>query len=105
MVRVLVAKVLEVDRLSAVLKQVPVRSGEEGWNCVLWVKEALNLVSADDRCLGRKVTEWKAVRDAAMDYVERKKAEGRFDVKVVRGNPAMTKAATYDLIEGKEAVP
>lgn len=42
------------------------------------------------------------MRDDAMGYCQRKKDQHRFDGK---GNFDTSKAATYDLIEGKETIP
>lgn len=40
--RIMLAKIEQADRLRQVLRQIPIRQGEEGWNCVLWVKDALD---------------------------------------------------------------
>lgn len=42
--RIVVAKVLDRDRVASVLGSTPIRMGVEGWNCVAWVKEALALL-------------------------------------------------------------
>jgi hypothetical protein len=45
-----------------------VYSTRGGWNCVGWVKDALELLKADPRALVTSVIEWEIVRDAAMAY-------------------------------------
>lgn len=40
LVWIMLAKIEQADRLRQLLRQIPIRQGEEGWNCVLWVKEA-----------------------------------------------------------------
>ena len=102
LVRIMIGKVKKMDRLESALRKVPIRQGQMGWNCVGWVKEALEALNADGKALGTSVTEWQAVRDGAMQYVQRKKAEHRFDG---RGNFNMRYAATYDMLDGKETVP
>jgi len=102
LVRVLIAKVENKDRLISILRNTPIRQGVVGWNCVGWVKEALESLAADGKALGTSVTEWTVVRNAAMEYCDRKKKEHRFDG---RGSYDMNKAPTYDLIEKKETMP
>ena len=102
LVRIMIGKVEKKDRLESTLHKVPIRQGQMGWNCVGWVKEALEALNADGKALGTSVTEWQAVRDGAMWYIQRKKAEHRFDGK---GNFNMKYVATYDLLDGKETVP
>ncbi len=55
--------------------------GYEEWNCVSWVQEALSWVAHDGKALGTCRTDWKYVRDTAMEYVAKKAAEHRFDGK------------------------
>lgn len=102
LVRVMIAKVEDKDRLISILRNTPIRQGVTGWNCVGWVQEALQSLASDKKALGTGVTEWAKVRDAAMEYCQRKKDAHRFDGK---GNYDMTKAATYDLLERKETIP
>ncbi|KAH0839356.1 hypothetical protein J3R83DRAFT_39 [Lanmaoa asiatica] len=102
LVRVTIAKVKNRDRLADILRKVPIRQGTPGWNCVGWVKEALELLGDDDEALGTNVIEWEKVRNAAMSYCQRKKDDHRFDGK---GNFDTENAATYDLMEDKEVIP
>ena len=102
LVRVMIAKVENKDRLNNIMRNTPVRQGVTGWNCVSWVQEALQSLEADKKVLGTGVTEWTKVRDAAMDYCQRKKDAHRFDG---QGSYNMKKAATYDLVERKETIP
>lgn len=81
LVRILIAKVEDTDKLAQLLRQIPIREGEEGWNCVLWVKEALSELEKSNKIIGTSMLEWQAVRDAAMEYCQRKKDQQRFDGK------------------------
>lgn len=100
--RVMVGKVESMDRLVSILRQVPIRQGQAEWNCVSWVKEALDTLSADGKALGTRVTEWQPVRDGVMWYIQKKRADHRYDGK---GDFDMRLAPTYDLMEGKELIP
>jgi hypothetical protein len=101
LVRIMVAKVKNKDRLVSVLRNTPIRQDQQGWNCVAWVKEALERLEDDGKAIGTSVTEWEAVRDKAMEYCQQKKDQHRFDG---TGNFDMGKAPTYDLIERKELI-
>lgn len=101
LVRIMIAKVEDNGQLISILRNTPIRQGEQGWNCVLWIKEALEKLEADGKTLGTSVIEWGRVRDGVMTYCQRKKDQHRFDGK---GNFDMNKVPTYDLIEQKETV-
>jgi hypothetical protein len=78
LVRILIGKV-EKERLANILRGVPIRQHQVGWNFVNWVQEALATLRTDGKALGTSITEWQAVRDQAMTYIQKKKAEHRFD--------------------------
>ncbi|TGO39305.1 hypothetical protein BHYA_0056g00150 [Botrytis hyacinthi] len=102
LVRVMLAKIENYDRMLQILRAIPIRNKDEGWNCVGWVREALVDLQNDGKTLGTAVIEWATVRDAAMNYCQRKKDEHRFDGVV---EWKTDKAATFDLINGKEVIP
>ncbi|KAJ5200318.1 hypothetical protein N7491_008881 [Penicillium cf. griseofulvum] len=101
LVRITVGKVEDGNRLVEILRNTPIRQGQLGWNCVSWVKEALETLKVDPKALGTSVTEWEKVRSRAMDYCQRKKDQYRFDS---QGNFDIEVAPTYDLIEQKETI-
>lgn len=101
LVRVLVGKVANTERLCSVLRSTNVKGNQPGWNCVVWVEEALQGLKEDGKALGTSKIDWTSVRDTAMRYVEQKKQQHRFDGKKVFD---MSKVATWDLLEGKETV-
>ncbi|RWA06726.1 hypothetical protein EKO27_g8374 [Xylaria grammica] len=102
LVRIVIAKVLDNKRLQAILQGIPIRSDTRDWNCVGWVQEAWEALVQDGRALGTSAKSWAAVRDTAMSYVARKKAAHRFDG---QGDYDYTRAATWDMLDGKELVP
>ncbi|KGO75059.1 hypothetical protein PITC_047420 [Penicillium italicum] len=101
LVRIMVGKVADGNRLVEILRNTPIRQGQPGWNCVIWVKEALEMLKVDPKALGTSVVEWEKVRSGAMDYCQRKKDQHRFDG---QGNFDMKKVPAYDLIERKEII-
>lgn len=101
LVRITVGKVADGNRLVEILRNTPIRQGQPGWNCVFWVREALEMLKVDLKALGTSVVEWEKVRSGAMDYCQRKKDQHRFDG---QGNFDMRKVPTYDLMERKESI-
>lgn len=99
LVRIIVGKVADKSCLVEILRNTPIRQGQPGWNCVFWVKEALERLKANTKALGTSVIEWSKVRNEAMGYCQRKKDQHRFDG---QGNFDMRKVPTYDLMELKE---
>ncbi|KAI1418843.1 hypothetical protein F5Y12DRAFT_401581 [Xylaria sp. FL1777] len=102
LVRVLIAKVLDKNRVHTILRRIPIRSDTVGWNCVGWVQEAVEALIRDGKALGTSAKSWPAVRDIAMEYISRKKAAHRFDG---QGTYDLTRTAAWDLLEAKETIP
>ena len=102
LVRIVVAKIKDQRRLQSILKHTPLRPELEGWNCVGWVQEAFNNVAGDKGAVSSCAPNWRAVRDTAMWYVEKKKAEHRFDGTVEYDQ---NKAPTWDMLERREVFP
>lgn len=99
LVRIVVAKIRNEERLVSILGSTPMRPEQAGWNCVGWLKEAFESAVEDGGALGTAAKEWEEVREAAMGYVERKKGEHRFDGTVeVDGG----RVPTWDMLEGRE---
>ncbi|KAH1404148.1 hypothetical protein KXX64_000301 [Aspergillus fumigatus] len=101
LVRIMVGKVADGNHLVKILRDTPIRQGQLGWNCVYWVKEALETLKANPKALGTSIIKWEKVRSEAMDYYQRKKDQHRFDG---QGNFNMRKVPTYDLMERKEII-
>lgn len=101
LVRVVVGKVTNMEQLVKILRNVPIVQGDGAWNCITWVKHALEALQFSKEALGTCRIEWIPVRDAAMKYCGDKKKDHRFDG--TRGFN-MSKAATYDLLTGRETI-
>ena len=105
LVRIVIGKVMSLERVMALLREVPVRDNQSGWNCVWWVREALDMLRADGKALSRtSVTDWEQVRGTAMGYVRRKEKEHRFDGGAPPGIFDMDRVATYDLLTMDEII-
>lgn len=102
LVRIMVAKVEDDSELATVLRDIPVRQGVKDWNCVSWVKEALQTLEDNAKALGTRVTGWDSIRNGVMLYVQRKMDQHRFDG---QASFDMTRIATFDLVDGKETIP
>jgi len=101
LVRIMIGKVTNMERLKETLRGVPIVQGDPEWNCVSWVKNALKAFQDDSKALGTCQIDWERVRDAAMDYCQDKKDQHRFDG---TRNFDTSKAPTYDLLEEREVI-
>jgi hypothetical protein len=102
LVRIMIGKIKDGDRLRAIIRNTALRPEVEGWNCVAWVKEAVEAALLDGRALGSsKNMNWNAIRDHAMRYVGEKKAAHRFDG---QGWYDDSRAPTWNMLEGMELV-
>ncbi|MCJ1252531.1 hypothetical protein MMC24_000337 [Lignoscripta atroalba] len=102
LVRVMVGKVADVQRLEKTLHNTAVVQGDRAWNCVSWVKDALEALRAEEgKALGTCQLDWSTVRDRAMRYCQEKRDQHRFD-----GTRSwdMSRAPTYDLLVGRETI-
>ncbi|KAK3352226.1 hypothetical protein B0T25DRAFT_455583 [Lasiosphaeria hispida] len=80
LVRIVIGKVKDRSRLESILRNIPLQPEVEGWNCVAWVKEAVETALQDKRALGStKNLNWDSIRELAMWYINEKKAAHRFD--------------------------
>ncbi|KAJ4007793.1 hypothetical protein NW766_009598 [Fusarium irregulare] len=104
LVRIQVAKVVNMGNLVTILRSVPVKSAEPGWNCIEWVREALSAVQSGGKAVGSSVLEWATVRQTAMWYVEHKSMQHRFDGQAAPGQFDTRRVPTYDILQGKELV-
>ncbi|PHH84241.1 hypothetical protein CDD83_2265 [Cordyceps sp. RAO-2017] len=105
LVRVLVGKIVDHERLERIFKAVPLRTEDANWNCVLWMEDAFRMMVQDGGAITTSVQDWASVRDKAMSYVEQKKAAHRFDGKdpSIVFDPA--KPATWDMLTDTEMTP
>ena len=102
LVRVLVAKIVDWNKMELILRGVPLIQNDASWTCRIWVKDALGYLVGDGHALGTSVSDWSTVENAATRYVQVKKDQHRFDGQVQWD---MEKVPTWDLIENREAIP
>ncbi|GAQ09302.1 hypothetical protein ALT_6623 [Aspergillus lentulus] len=55
LVRIMIGKVVDANLLVGILQNTPNRQGHPGWNCVFWVKEALEKLKVNPSALGTSV--------------------------------------------------
>lgn len=99
--RVVVGKVVDMNRLTKIFDGTPVHPEIPGWNCVAWVKEALVSALNDEKALGTAVSDWDSARDTMMKYIAEKRAAHRFDGQA--GFDPNT-VPTWDMLAGKELI-
>lgn len=109
LVRVVIGKVGNLERMASVLRQVPVHQNQPGWNCVSWLQDALNALRRDGKALSGArssiaTASWEEDRDEALRFVREKEREHRFDGKATPGWFDMSQVATYDFLQGRELV-
>lgn len=104
LVRVRIGKVANKESLLATIRGTPVKQGTAGWNCIAWVKEALERVQSDGRALSKHLADWETIRTEAMQYVEKKKAQHRFDGKAHVGAFDKDVVPTWDMMKKKETM-
>jgi hypothetical protein len=99
LVRIMIGKIGDGERLRRAFARTPIRAGDEGWNCVSWVQEALSFAASDGKALASCHTDWTYVKDTAMWYIAKKTAEHRFDG---QAQFDQSKVATWDAMDGEE---
>jgi hypothetical protein len=111
LVRILIGKVKQKDRLETVLRSVPIGHSTVGWNCVQWVREAL---VALEHWHGNGIRlfessayqlDWYQVRDTAVWYVQLKEDQHRFDGQAQAGTFDTDRVPTWDMLKGREKIP
>ena len=68
---------------------------------VEWVRAGIEALRAADAVKGDGLG-WEAVFERSLDYMQRKRAEGRWEVGWKGGNPEAV--ATYDLLTGRDVL-
>ncbi|KAJ4208534.1 hypothetical protein NW767_001641 [Fusarium falciforme] len=99
LVRVLIGEVKSMDRVNFIFHNTPLKHDTEGWNCVKWVEDAFTTIMQDENALGEAVTDWDAIRDKAMEYVDAKIKSGRFELCRDFENDEVP---TWDMVGNKE---
>ncbi|KAI9809078.1 MAG: hypothetical protein M1825_002367 [Sarcosagium campestre] len=106
LVRIVIGKVLDAQRIEEILRDaVPIYQVDDddeekahSFNCAEWVRmatEALRTHGVVD-----KLADWQHVKSVALEYVERKKTEGRWKA----GSDHLAAIATFDMLENRQTV-
>lgn len=78
LIRITIAKILDMDRTLDILRHIPLRPEIYGWDCRSWVQEAIETLDSDGDALGIRVMDWDKVSQKAVSYCDEKKAANRF---------------------------
>ena len=111
LVRILIGRVKKRRNLEAVLRSIPVRYSQTGWNCVSWVQEVIQALyrhqEAGDGIFERAAfqLDWDLVRETALWYVREKELAHRFDGQAEPGTFDESKVPTWDMLKGVERSP
>ncbi|KAH7248414.1 kinase-like domain-containing protein [Fusarium solani] len=101
LVRILIAKVRDEERLANIFRNVPIVQDDPNWRCRSWVANALAAVKEDGRAVGRAELDWGNIENVARRYAGEKTEAGRFrDVAL-----AQMPKPTWDMLENREIVP
>lgn len=96
--RIAIAKIEDVERLDAILKNVPVVQNDSNWRCRTWIASALAEIEKDGKVVGTAVLDWNKIEKTARRYVAQKTAAGRYlDVKEIEKS-----RPTWSMLEDKE---
>jgi hypothetical protein len=95
------------DAVEQKLSQVPIyqvddsdKAKARAFSCLTWVKAALDELRGSGAVSG--LLDWETIHKSALDFVVRKKEEGRWEVQMVGDN---LRVPTLDLLSGRELVP
>ncbi|PGH34185.1 hypothetical protein GX50_02959 [[Emmonsia] crescens] len=103
LVRVLIAKIADPVKLPSSLRNVALIQNTPDWTCRVWVMEALSQLELDGVLSpGRQISGWSEIEKECRWYVDKKKAENRWEVSKLRdadhGDPQSIKIPTWDLL-------
>ncbi|KAF2743786.1 hypothetical protein M011DRAFT_212600 [Sporormia fimetaria CBS 119925] len=101
LIRVMIAKIQDEERLTALLRRVPVVQNDPNWRCRSWIADALSEIAKDGSCVGTAELNWEKIEAFARKYVREKTANGRFK----SAEDLVGSKPTWDLLEDKETVP
>ena len=101
LVRVMIGKVNSKRRLLSIARDETLIQDEPWFNCVIWIRDALFSIQSDKRTMGKSLLDWAIVRDEAINYLETKKAQRRFEA---GSGFDITRPATWDLLQRKELI-
>jgi len=79
LIRVTIAKVVDVEQTRKVLRSLSPRREDESYSCLTWVREAFVALHAEPGCLESYFDEskWRAVEECARRYCKQKREERR----------------------------
>lgn len=99
--RILIAKVVDEERLIKIFRSIPIVQDDPNWRCRTWVTHALKVIAEDGKAVGTSQLDWEKIEATARDYVGQKTTSGRYQ----KVEDLMGPKPTYDILQGQETVP
>lgn len=104
--RVLIAKIGDPSSIDASLRSVPVVQGDPDFNCISWVRSAIETLNAHGVLSVSKFVDWSTIDQQCKDYVAKKKQAGRWSSSPTSDSKhKFVKIPTWDMLQGREIVP
>ncbi|OAG38276.1 hypothetical protein AYO21_07502 [Fonsecaea monophora] len=100
LIRVVIGKVVDMERLLDTIRNVPLVQNDRMWRCCTWCADVLAALERDGQALGTAVLDWKRIQKVARHYAGEKTAQGRFDA----GHSMDKPKPTWDMLKDKETV-
>jgi hypothetical protein len=113
LVRIAVCKVVDEDRLLAILRALPIPDDDHFYNCLSWVREAFQVLHDDGKAIKSYLDadDWNDVEACARKYCKRKRDAGRFQDQVGGDDEHLPvlwdvkKIPTFNFWENRETTP
>jgi hypothetical protein len=67
LVRVLIAKIKDEDRLVEILRGTPVMQDDPDWRCRTWLADALQRIQQDGKAMGTAKLDWARIETVARE--------------------------------------
>lgn len=78
--RILIAKVEDEERLTAIFRNTPVVKDDPNWRCRTWVQAVLASIKRDGKAVGTCNLSWAEIEPLGREYVAKKAERGRYGV-------------------------
>lgn len=98
LVRILIAKVTDPERLARICQSVPISKSNP--SCRTWVRDVLEVIKRDGNAVGTAILDWTGIEHVAKQYALEKTESGRFADVALAEKPK----PTFDLIHNREII-
>jgi hypothetical protein len=72
-----IGEIVDMDNLLEILRDIPIRQEDVEWNCVTWIRQALDDLSHDSSAIKLEAIgrDWPKLRDSVMEAAAQKAAQ------------------------------